>query len=145
MHTPLRTLRKGRMIKRPGTMWGVCDTPLPYRQERGDTKAEKYRPGGGLTSPHSSSHRIITAIRSLGCTGSRGVLHTPLRTPRKGCMIRRPDTCGAYAIHPYSTDRRGAVPIILTITTAPPDITKAGATLHCFRNVGPGLIASVRL
>ena len=39
----------------------------------------------------------------------------------------------------------GGVPIILTITTAPPDITKAGATLHCFRNVGPGLIASVRL
>ncbi len=38
----------------------------------------------------------------------------------------------------------GAVPIILTIP-APPDITKAGATLHCFRNVGPGLIASVRL
>mgnify|MGYP001692833511 CR=1 FL=1 len=21
-------------------MWGVCDTPLPYRQERQDTKAE---------------------------------------------------------------------------------------------------------
>ena len=52
-------------------MWGVCDTPLPYRQERG---------------------------------------------------------CSYYPNHPR-----------------PPDITKAGATLHCFRNVGPGLIASVRL
>ena len=53
-------------------MWGVCDTPLPYRQERG---------------------------------------------------------CFYYPNHHHR----------------PPDITKAGAALHCFRNVGPGLIASVRL
>ena len=32
-------------------MWGVCDTPLPYRQERQDTIAEKYHPEDRLTSP----------------------------------------------------------------------------------------------
>ena len=29
-------------------MWGVCNTPLPYRQERQGTKAEKYHSEDGL-------------------------------------------------------------------------------------------------
>ena len=39
--------------------------------------------------------------------GGRGVLYTPLKTPRKGRMIKRPGTCGAHAIRPYPTGRRG--------------------------------------
>ena len=104
-------------------MWGVCDTPLPYRQERQGTKAEKYHSEDGLTSPP-----FIITSNHYG-----------------NSVVRIYREVGAYCIRPYPTGRRGAVPIILTITTAPPDITKAGATLHCFRNVGPGLIASVRL
>ena len=36
-----------------------------------------------------------------------GVCNTPHRTPCKGRMIKRPGTCGAYAIRPYPTGRRG--------------------------------------
>ena len=51
----------------------------------------------------TSNHYGNSVIR----TGGRGVLHTPHITPRMGRMIRRPDTCGAYAIRPYPTGRRG--------------------------------------
>ena len=51
----------------------------------------------------TSNHYGNSVIR----TGGRGVLHTPLKTPRKWRMIKRPGTCGAYAIRPYPTGRRG--------------------------------------
>ena len=41
----------GAYDQETGYMWGVCNTPLPYRQERQDTIAEKYHPENRLTSP----------------------------------------------------------------------------------------------
>ena len=83
-------------------MWGVWHTPLPYRQERQDTKAEK----NGLTSPPfiiTSNHYgnwVVKMYREVGAYGIR-----PIK--RKGRMIKRASTCGAYAIRPYPTGRRG--------------------------------------
>ena len=59
-----------------------------------------------MTSP---IHHHIESLWQFGrdVPGGRGVLHTPLKTPCMGRMIKRPGTCGAYAIRPYPTGRRG--------------------------------------
>ena len=62
-------------------MWGVCDTPLPCRQERQGTKAEKYRPRNGLTSPPfiiTSNHygnSVVKMYREVGAYGIRPLEH----------------------------------------------------------------------
>ena len=120
MHTPHRTPRMGCMIKRPGTCGAYAIRPYPTGR-RGRTQKQKI-PLRGWTD-------IAPFIITSNHYGNS--------------VVKMYREVGAYCIRPYPTGRRGAVPIILTIT--PPDITKAGAALHCFRNVGPGLIASVRL
>ena len=67
-------------------MWGVCDTPLPYRQERQDTKAEKYHSEDGLTSPPfiiTSNHYGNSVVRMYrGEVGAYCI--RPLERPARG-------------------------------------------------------------
>ena len=93
------------MIKRPSTCGAYAIRPYPTGR-RGRAQKQKRSPKEWtdiapfiITSNHYGNS-VVNMYREVGAYGIRSI-------ERKGRMIKRPSTCGAYAIRLYPTGRRG--------------------------------------